>query len=228
MKLIRYSFIAVAALLLVSNVSAKTWTIGVRSTATGSFLYTMDGHDLSALSPFNATVGDTLDFEMNFSVHNLGISDTAGTMVLDKGFTSFSKPGGTSIKFVLPAANEYVFACSFHTNLQTGAGMSAAVISSAGNAGVNPQSNGTLKLESIFPNPANNVTMVDFELSQPAHVKLLVYDAQGKLVMTALDEQMSAGTHMPTIDTKSLASGSYQYVLQAGDAVLRRQAIIVR
>jgi plastocyanin len=226
MKVIRYSFFAALMLLFVSSVHAKTWTIGVRSTATGGYVYTMNGSDLTA--PIPVSVGDTLDYEMDFSLHNLGISNSSGALILDKGFTSFGAPGGTSIKFVVPSEGSFGFACSRHANLQATppTGMVGAFTATA--AGVAPNQSGALKFQSIFPNPSNNVTMVDFELTEPAHVKLLVYDAQGKLVLTALDEQMSAGTHMPTIDTKSLASGSYQYVLQAGDAVLRRQAIIVR
>ena len=226
MKLIRYSFIALIAVLFVSNVNAKTWTIGVRSTATGGYVYTMGGSDLTTAIP--VSVGDTLDFEMDFSLHNLGISNSGGTLILDKSFTTFGAPGGTSIQFVVPSEGSFGFACSRHANLQASppTGMVGAFVASA--AGVAPQTSGALKFQSLFPNPASNVTMVDFELTEPAHVKLLVYDATGKLVMTALDENMSAGTHMPTIDTKSLPSGSYQYVLQAGDAVLQRQAIIVK
>ena len=50
-------------------------------------------------------------------------------------------------------------------------------------------------------------------------------DATGKPALTVANEQMDEGFHMLTIETKQLASGSYEYVLQAGDAVLRRYVV---
>jgi hypothetical protein len=83
-------------------------------------------------------------------------------------------------------------------------------------------------MDPIFPNPASMESMVHFTLENSGHVTLRVFDATGKLAMTPVDEEMGAGFHMAMIDTKQLASGSYQYVLQQGDAVLRREMIVVK
>jgi plastocyanin len=226
MKVFRYSFFAAVMLLLVSSLQARTWTIGVNPS---TFHYTVNGGpDITGTSAaFTANVGDTLDFEMDFSNHNLGIANATTPQtpsVLDKGYSTNTAPKGTSIKYVADVAGTFIFACSFHQALGMVAGFNVV----AGGSGVNPQANSTINIQSLFPNPANAATTVNFELTEPAHVKLLVFDASGKLAMTALDEQMQPGAHAQTIDTKQLASGSYQYVLQAGDATLRRQAIIVR
>ena len=70
--------------------------------------------------------------------------------------------------------------------------------------------------------------MAHFTLDEPAHVTLRIFDATGNLVQTAANEEMEAGFHMLMLDTKQLASGSYQYVLQAGEAVLSRAMIVVK
>jgi Secretion system C-terminal sorting domain len=83
-------------------------------------------------------------------------------------------------------------------------------------------------MDPIYPNPSMDEAMVHFTLDNPAHVTLRIYNSTGTLVQTPTNEEMGAGFHMLMIDTKQLASGSYQYVLQAGDAVLRRAMIVAK
>lgn len=44
-----------------------------------------------------------------------------------------------------------------------------------------------------YPNPFDNKTCITFSLSQPEHVKIMVYNAAGQLVKNLLDEKCSAG-----------------------------------
>jgi plastocyanin len=216
MKSIRYSFFAALLMLLVSNLQAKTWDIYFGG-ENGSPAF---GYEPNAIP--DVTVGDQIVWHGAFGSHPLTMMVAPDGAEKPAHITT-SDPTYT---YTVTVAGDYGYVCDFHgvSNNMVGGFRASA----SGGSGVTPQANNTLKIESLFPNPANATNIVSFELSEAAHVKLLVFDANGKLAMTALDENMGAGPHSQTIDTKQFASGSYQYVLQAGDAVLRRQAIIVR
>lgn len=74
----------------------------------------------------------------------------------------------------------------------------------------------TFSLSRNYPNPFNPSTNIKFTLSEPAKVKLAVYDAAGKYITTLNDDFLSEGTHSVIFDAKGLASGVYFYRLQAG------------
>ncbi|HEY3876017.1 MAG TPA: T9SS type A sorting domain-containing protein [Candidatus Kapabacteria bacterium] len=95
-------------------------------------------------------------------------------------------------------------------------------------SGVSVPTQPAMQMEPIYPNPAAEQAMVHFTLDEPQHVRLRIYDAEGTLVQTPIDENMTSGFHMLMIDTKSLPTGSYQYVLDAGGAELRRSAIVIK
>lgn len=212
MKFIRYSFFA-AILLLVSNVQAKTWDI---------FFGGENGSPVLGYSPQtipDVVVGDQIVWHGSFATHPLSMMAAPAGAEQPMHINT-----GTTFSYTVTVAGNYGYVCDVHAS----SGMVGGFAAAASGAGVASQANSTIKIESLFPNPANAAATVNFELSEPAHVKLLVFDASGKLAMTAIDQNMQPGPHSQAIDTKQLESGSYQYVLQAGDATLRRQAIIVR
>ena len=203
-----YGFSFALMILISGNVNAKTWTI-TAVPGGGSFVY-------SVSSLPNVAVGDVLDFQMNFGFHTLVIS-MGTTTVLDH---STLAPGVNDVQYTVTAPGNYSFHCTIH------APMTGTFTASA--AGVDRPAESILSMDAIFPNPAMEEAMVHFTLEDPAHVTLRIYNALGNLVQTPTNEEMTAGFHMLMIDTKLLAAGSYQYVLQAGDAVLRRDAIVVK
>ena len=62
-----------------------------------------------------------------------------------------------------------------------------------------------------YPNPFNPVTTIRYELPEPAHVTLRVYDALGREAATLVNQQETAGQHSVQYDAGSLASGVYLY-----------------
>jgi hypothetical protein len=85
-----------------------------------------------------------------------------------------------------------------------------------------------MQIEPLNPNPTSAQAMINFKLDKAEHVTVNIYDNSGKLMMKAADEEMQAGFQMVMFDTKSLAAGSYQYVVQAGDAVISKEMIVVK
>ena len=73
----------------------------------------------------------------------------------------------------------------------------------------------TYALEGNYPNPFNPTTTIKFSLPEEGHVKLLVYDMQGRIVGRLLDGSVAAGNHMMTWDAGHLPSGVYLYRIEA-------------
>ena len=78
-------------------------------------------------------------------------------------------------------------------------------------------------LEQNYPNPFNPTTSIRFTLPIDKAVSVRVYDVQGRLVRTLMDNQFtSQGTHQVTWDGTNdagaqAASGSYLYTLEYGN-----------
>ena len=170
-------------------------------------------------SSLTVSVGDTIIWMGNFAApHTLVTTSVPG------GAASIDKTDqtGTSFSYVITAAGNYQYECTLHVSL----GMVGSFTAVA--AGVEIPADTRLMMDPVYPNPAMEESFVHFTLDQSGPVTLRIYDATGKLALTAIDEAMDAGHHMVQIDTKQLASGRYQYVLQQGNAVLRRAMIVVK
>jgi hypothetical protein len=68
-----------------------------------------------------------------------------------------------------------------------------------------------------FPNPTRQRVAVEFELPKAEEVRLRLYDALGKVVMTVTNEKRTAGRYREDVDVSRLAAGVYFMHFQAGD-----------
>lgn len=81
-------------------------------------------------------------------------------------------------------------------------------------------------LVQTFPNPVVDRASFQFQLPQGGHAELTVFDANGRIVDTVLDAQLSAGSH--TIDWNApQTAGTYYYRLQAGDLATTGRLVAV-
>jgi hypothetical protein len=76
------------------------------------------------------------------------------------------------------------------------------------------------KLMPCYPNPFNPMTNIEFSLSKSGAVFLGIFDVQGRLVKTIVDESRSDGVHRVTWDGtdrdgSKVASGMYFYRMNA-------------
>ncbi|MHB8079683.1 MAG: cytochrome c peroxidase [Candidatus Krumholzibacteriia bacterium] len=87
-------------------------------------------------------------------------------------------------------------------------------------------------LEQNRPNPFNPATEIRFNLTEPAYVKLDVFDVQGRRVATLFEGDCAAGSRAYRWDAgngdQRAASGLYFYRLQAGKAVVTRSMLLVK
>ncbi len=84
------------------------------------------------------------------------------------------------------------------------------------------------QLKAAYPNPFNPITNIKFSLPVSEHVTLNVYNPQGQLVQTLMDERMSSGNHHVTFLAGSLASGIYFYQLQTDSFTQTRKFVLVK
>lgn len=81
---------------------------------------------------------------------------------------------------------------------------------------------------SAYPNPFNPTTMIAFDLPKGSRASLVVYDLNGRLVQTLLDEQVSGGHYEFGFDGAALPSGIYFARLSAGDLVRTQKMVLLK
>ncbi|MCK6620132.1 MAG: T9SS type A sorting domain-containing protein [Calditrichaceae bacterium] len=89
-------------------------------------------------------------------------------------------------------------------------------------APANAEVPGQFALSQNYPNPFNPATNIEFQLPQASHITLKIYDLQGWLVKTLLNQEMEAGSHRVAWNGRdergnAAASGVYLYHFQAGE-----------
>jgi len=77
-----------------------------------------------------------------------------------------------------------------------------------------PVSGSGFAVASVSPNPLNPSAILSFETSKPGSARVEMFDPQGRLVRTILNEYVGAGVHEAKIDGRGqsgekLASGIY-------------------
>lgn len=75
----------------------------------------------------------------------------------------------------------------------------------------------TMALQQNYPNPFNPTTTISYSLPQASTISLKVYDIRGRLVESLVEGYQTAGYHRVQFGNNQLSSGTYLYVLQAGD-----------
>ncbi len=88
-------------------------------------------------------------------------------------------------------------------------------------------------LHAAYPNPFNPTTTIAYELPEPAHVTLSVYNVRGQLVRTLVDERQGAGPGSVVWNGtnrfgQAVGSGVYVYRLTAGDVQRSRKMVLLK
>ncbi|MFC1540221.1 S8 family serine peptidase [Gemmatimonadota bacterium] len=89
-----------------------------------------------------------------------------------------------------------------------------------------------LSLNQNYPNPFNPSTQIKFGLPTSSHVRLRVMNIRGETVRVLVDNEMGAGWHTVTWDSKNeggreVASGIYLYLIEAdGKSIIKRMTLM--
>jgi len=76
-----------------------------------------------------------------------------------------------------------------------------------------------------YPNPFNPVTRIVFNLEHRSNVNLSVFDINGRLISTLVDEVIQMGNHEMVFDAKNLSSGTYYYRLTTNEGIQTRKMV---
>ncbi len=92
----------------------------------------------------------------------------------------------------------------------------------------------TFALAQNFPNPFNPSTVIPFEMSEQASVEINVYDLNGKIIRTLIDEAVPAGKHTVHWNGRNQdgifqPSGIYFYALKVdGNLIKTRKMTMLK
>jgi enterochelin esterase-like enzyme len=85
-----------------------------------------------------------------------------------------------------------------------------------------------LTLSAPAPNPTAGRAALTYTLTEPAHVRIALYDILGREVAVLVEGARPTGQHEVTVDASRLAPGLYVARLQAGSEVATRRLTVVR
>lgn len=93
-----------------------------------------------------------------------------------------------------------------------------------------PQS---IEISQNYPNPFNPSTRINFRLSTRDNVTVGLYNSEGRLVRTLIDEQRDAGEYSVTWDGKNdnmipVSTGAYFYQVRVGSLVQTKKMLLIK
>ena len=83
-------------------------------------------------------------------------------------------------------------------------------------------------LSQNFPNPTNPYTTIEFGISQPQYISLVLYDVTGKEITTLKKGFVDAGYYKIEFDGTKFSSGVYFYRLKTQDYILIRKLLLLK
>ncbi|NQT97536.1 MAG: T9SS type A sorting domain-containing protein [Candidatus Marinimicrobia bacterium] len=79
-----------------------------------------------------------------------------------------------------------------------------------------------------FPNPFNPITQISYQIPELSFVNLSIFNINGKLVSTLVNEQVQAGNYSVKWDAEDFSSGVYFYKIVAGKYTETGKAILLK
>ncbi|MBN1481001.1 CotH kinase family protein [candidate division KSB1 bacterium] len=80
----------------------------------------------------------------------------------------------------------------------------------------------------LYPNPFNQSTVISCNLDKPSHLNITIYDLNGRVITTLIDELAHAGHHAVVWDASSHAAGAYFIKITAGDDVQIKKCLMLK
>lgn len=78
------------------------------------------------------------------------------------------------------------------------------------------------------PNPTSGSSQIHYSLAAPAHVRVTIYDASGRVAERLVDANVSAGDYAAPWDASTLPSGIYFYRLEVNGETQNGKIIVAR
>jgi photosystem II stability/assembly factor-like uncharacterized protein len=105
-------------------------------------------------------------------------------------------------------------------------------LSELGLTGVNGNNNAGVpkeyKLEQNYPNPFNPNTVISYSIPKFSNVKLIIYDAMGRVISELINRKQDAGNYNINFNGTSLSSGVYFYKLTTESFTQTKKMLLVK
>jgi len=83
-------------------------------------------------------------------------------------------------------------------------------------------------LNQNYPNPFNPVTKIKYDIPLNGNVSIKIYDINGRLINTLINEYKTAGRYEIDFNGKNLSSGVYYYKIESGNFSQVRKMILIK
>jgi photosystem II stability/assembly factor-like uncharacterized protein len=87
---------------------------------------------------------------------------------------------------------------------------------------------GEFSLSQNYPNPFNPVTNIEFSIPKSSIVKLVIYDIQGRILETIVNDELSAGTYKADWNAANYSTGVYFYRLEAEGFTQTKRMLLIK
>jgi endoglucanase len=84
------------------------------------------------------------------------------------------------------------------------------------------------QLQQNYPNPFNSNCRIEFSLYKNMRVRLDLYDVQGRLVKTLINDELADGSHSILLDAENLSSGIYWYELSTQFGNRSKKMVLIK
>lgn len=165
-----------------------------------------------------ASVGDTIEWEGDFTSHPLS-SESVASQRFPAAAPPFTNDLGTLFQYVITVPGEHAYYCVYHL----AQGMVGTIF--VAEAGVEEREEPIAVTTS--PNPASNTIEVAFSLEQPSHVRITVFDLQGRELLQT-HGSYDAGKNASQLNLASLPAGVYYYRLRTSEGTVFRKFTVIR
>jgi len=81
-------------------------------------------------------------------------------------------------------------------------------------------------LDQSYPNPTQGAATITYSVPVKTNVRILLYDAQGRVVSVLQNGERSAGKYAITVPENLLKQGMYYYKMEAGGFITTRKMIV--
>ncbi len=174
---------------------------------------TFSWQPVSNADRYRIQIADEYEFPENTIVFDsTGITDTTVTI---GGFEEY-----TTLYWHVQAYNDYGYSTwSEYWRFRTGGASAIEPFALV------PEN---YELKQNYPNPFNPVTHIAFSLPQREYVTLQIFNVQGQLIQTLLEQDLSSGRHQVDFDGSQLPSGVYLYRIQAGKYAKTKKMMLIK
>jgi len=86
----------------------------------------------------------------------------------------------------------------------------------------------SVQLYQNYPNPFNPGTSISYQLSDPGHVTLTVFNPLGEEIAVPVNAAREAGTHTVNFSAEGLPSGTYVYQLNVNGSILQKKMVVMK